>query len=385
MRAARIAFFLSACLLLLCAGARVLPGGEPAPDRDAEIQGWIERLRHFDTQEGATAFENLLKAGDAAIPRLVEAMNDRFNKDLRSLSASILAKMGPSGRKALIECLKHESARVRQNAALQLGVEKVAEAADPMTECLRDPDPEVRATAACFIGQLGSAKAVEPLLAALSDAWPDVRSGAAESLGRLKDPRAVDKGDTDTAQTAAKSLGRLGDRRAAPALVRMFKRGNGSEKPVAAEALGRIGDASALEHVRSAWRGDDHPSLRVWYAFATVRIGGDKDARRFVIDCIRGTEDRYAALEALQGIAGPEDIPALASILAAGDDDSTEELAVEALGRIGTKDVVDPLIGALRTGEWNVRVHAARFLRKTTGQEFAENYRDWKAWREKNR
>ena len=56
-----------------------------------------------------------------------------------------------------------------------------------------------------------------------------------------------------------------------------------------------------------------------------------------------------------------------------------------ALGAIGSKIAVEPLIEVLKDKTYGVRTGAADALKQLTGQKFGSDYKKWKKWLEEKK
>lgn len=92
--------------------------------------------------------------------------------------------------KDLVQDLRDEDKKARQEAAQALGQLETSRAVDPLIAALADRDLGVRRTAAEALVRLG-VRSVNPLIAALEDENAAVREAAAKVLGLLKHTRAV--------------------------------------------------------------------------------------------------------------------------------------------------------------------------------------------------
>ena len=86
----------------------------------------------------------------------------------------------------LVAALAASSPRVRNIAAVSLGLYGKPPAHEPLIAAIAGADPELRAIIAESLGKVGSAEAVEPLVGLLSDANSRVRLYALHALGDIR-------------------------------------------------------------------------------------------------------------------------------------------------------------------------------------------------------
>ncbi|MHC4597446.1 MAG: HEAT repeat domain-containing protein [Planctomycetota bacterium] len=103
-----------------------------------------------------------------------------------------------------------------------------------------------------------------------------------------------------------------------------------------------------------------------------VKIG--KPAVKPLIDALLGKKTETVGV----GLLGTS--PAAGATLLTGDE-SVKAYAARALGRIGEKEAVEPLIGALK--DENAKSAAAEALKKITKQDFGDDAAQWAAWHAK--
>ncbi len=189
---------------------------------------------------------------------------------------------------------------------------------------LSEMNAEARVDAARRLGRLGDAEAVPALRRATEDARPDVRTEAARALGRLGHPDAID------------SLAALLDGR------------EWQQRRAAAEAIGRIGDARGVRPLIEAL-GDSSPSVALVAASALVKIGEPSIGPLIeLLDEQELDEDKLRhATYALGELGDDRAVEALLEQLAGRESRRIKAAIAEALGRIGSADVVQSLVALL--------------------------------------
>ncbi|MFM8271864.1 MAG: HEAT repeat domain-containing protein, partial [Gemmata sp.] len=250
--------------------------------------------------EAAAALKQLRPSNQAAVVELGAAL-DSPDEAVQMAAAVALWRIerSPQALPVMVKRLRSEDARVREQAATDIGFEFGPDAKDAVPELVKrlfDPFASVRSASAEAMGRIGPAAkdATGPLLALLDGDEPAfVQSAACEALGlirpadkddamavlakKLEHPGALVRahaalalfltaGDKTGEQEANKLLGhrthhvritaaeaawRMGQHgRAVPLLVRALEEGNldgtagENERYMAARALGRIGAAA---------------------------------------------------------------------------------------------------------------------------------------------
>lgn len=305
------------------------------------------------------------------------------------------------------DSIEYEDVEVRVDAACELIDIGGKRAVEPLIEALGDIDWRVRHNAAIALGNIGDERAVEPLIKALDN---DVGRLAAQSLGGIGDKRAVKPlikalGDDESGMrmNAAKALGRIGDKRAIEPLIRTVGDSNRDVRLNATSALRRIGDERVVEALIKALE-DSFKLVRV-NASSGLGIIGDKRAVEPLKKACKDkdAEVRKVAKEALEEIqkktvtikeesmATKRDDkskpkikktgkPNIETLIKKGDfeglidalgykkdsvkdeDAVVREQAAEALGEIGAKRAIKPLIQALHDKAWGVQYCAIEAL-----------------------
>jgi cyclophilin family peptidyl-prolyl cis-trans isomerase/HEAT repeat protein len=283
----------------------------------------------------------------------------------------------------LVTLLRDDEARVRRRAALGVGRVGLADGVGPLTTTLADPDPEVRAMAAFALGLIGGKTVVEPLTGALTDPSALVRGRAAQALGlvgrdiasstapaigtmvhALVEGGALSSAPADDATlsieqdavlrglTALTSLGSYEG--LATAVLDAQGRPRSSWWPVAF-ALSRVGDDRAVPALRALLSAPSPTTV----AYA-VRGLGERKAAAAVDDLLPLLRPGSAVhpqvrVNAVRAVAQLGEARAVAPLLTlldqAGDAGGLTLEVVGALGALGSRDAVDPLIDRI-TARW---------------------------------
>lgn len=207
----------------------------------SELNKALAVVKSHDWSTNRRVADELAKIGQSAVPRLIEALNDKDGY-VRDVAAKALGKIG-DGR--AVEPLIH---------AMQYRDEQVYE---------DDEDSEARASAAIALGRIGDTRAFEPLAKAVSDDDLQLSWYAIEALGMIGDPRAIsilidslEHPDFDRRRSARAALVKFGKEAVLP-LISILKDKNRRWRIFAIDALGKIGDTRAIGSLRELLKDQD--------------------------------------------------------------------------------------------------------------------------------
>ena len=269
--------------------------------------------------------------------------------------------------KRLIKELKHKEDQVRRYAAEALGKMGDARAVEPLIQALKDETDFVANRAALALGEICDARAVEPLIESMKYKDGSVRGGAAQALGEIGDKRAVEplinalKADKSeyARRQIAQALGELGDPMAIEPLIQALRDEDSSLREVAAKSLDKLG-----------WNpGED--IAKVYYLIAKkqwkefTKIG--KQAVEQLIQTLKDEDSqvRDGAAQALGEIGDKRAVEPLINVLKADKNFYVRGGAANALGKLKDTGAVEPLINALKADKNSyVRGGAANALGK---------------------
>jgi VWFA-related protein len=200
----------------------------------------------------------------------------------------------------LVRDLRDDDARLRADAAYELGFINLPQASKALLEALGDKDEKVRVMAIGALSRLGEAGAIPKLVDHLGDKADAVRAAALEALGGFG-PAAIPDLIAQVAQaarqlkarpesvSAAKMLGAVGDDRASDPLALLLRDGPLDSRVAAAEALGELGLTRGIGPLRAALF---DPVLEVrGAALRSLVLLGGKAARPLIEDYIRNETD----------------------------------------------------------------------------------------------
>ncbi|HET7294701.1 MAG TPA: HEAT repeat domain-containing protein [Vicinamibacteria bacterium] len=352
------------------------------------MRAQLERLGNKDRNERADAVMKLggmgAKAANA-LPFLVEMVRDEgkiqvgsAEHTMSSLVAESLKQIdGPGSVPGLIQLLDDKGARI--SAATVLGVVGDSRATGRLVQMLADKDPTARYWAIFALNHIKDPTAVDGLAGVLRDT---------SNFGNVKVAVLVH-------QNAAEALGSTGDARAVPPLAEYLRGGTyAAARLASAEALAATKRPEAVDPLLALLAdakafGAGADDVERFHKAAAEGLGSLKDAR--AIDPLTAYAKgdgpvlaRAYAARSLGEIGDARVYETLAVIL--GDAAQPAGLRLGAavgIERLGDPRAVEPMIAAL--GDKELAKVAARYLKKTTGQELGEDAAAWRQWLEEEK
>jgi HEAT repeat protein len=224
-------------------------------------------------------------------------------------------------------------------------------------------DDELRWMAVRQLTQLRAA-AVPVLLEALHAPGPDTVRFAAYTLGEIRAPEAVPalipllkSPDPELRQHVAFALGMIRDKAATDALIGALKDDDPIVRGYAATALGEIGDPRAKEALLAALRTEDASVVNMATSLYNL---GSREVVEILIGKLRdpNPNNRLYAVYALGKISDPAEVHPLIGVL---EDEEIGWLAAKALVNIGPA-ALQPLLEALFSENRTVRLYATYAL-----------------------
>jgi len=274
----------------------------------------------------------LLSFGKAGFAELADLYNST-DAGVRKEIAALVMRNRQQTLPLLMELLKDQDSRARDNAAGLLGRYWDIAPVPGLVKALNDSSRCVRAKAAWALGTKGTlAKdAIPALTAVLSDSDSYVRENAAAALGQMgavaKEAvpaltKALDDTDKTVRVKTIEALGKLGNeaKAAVPALERYLKDPDSELRKKAAWAFSELGQAAggAVPGLAEAL-GDKNDEVRGYVSRALVKAGEPAVAQ--LVNILARDENGRSvtgAIETLGGIGRPA-VPALAEALKSGD------------------------------------------------------------------
>ena len=333
-------------------------------------------LQEYDPYERCYATSALAAAGDRdEIAQLVKIFQGTRKPGLQMAVADGLGDVGDADA---VEALGRLYIWTPPSYR-RIVINGAAEAHDPgaielLSGALTVSDRATRLTAARGLGQIGNHSAIHVLrqyLAAAQD--PFEEATAAYSLLRLGDRYAEEIAESilrghvdDNARAmAAVALGRARDPRVAGLLRESIRDRNIDVRIGAAVALTHYGDPVGVEYLKAAMQDDDSMTrLHVGQLLDEVEF---QNAREILIAAVASPDPELSMLgiRAIGLSGGADEVGLLVRLADRAADPIARAEVAWALGRIGSRGSVAPLIAMVSELDHTVRYTAADALDRT--------------------
>lgn len=309
-------------------------------------------------------------------------------KDGRRIRRIMFTEMEPWVEENL-EKLKSDNPKEREKAAYKLGRSEDPRVFEFLLAALSDKDVRVQYAATAGLGSLKDERAVEPLINKLTHENERVRRDAASSLGKLADPRAIrplinllNDEKRSVRYCALASLGKIRDGAVLEGILIAANDSDNGIRKKATELLSKIKkDDAAVDALIKALKYKDD-SVRGQVAAELGKL----QARRAVKPLIELLKDKSAEVKrrAIKALAGIKNVEAAEPLIVALNDGSNSIYirgeAALALGMIGDKKSIKPLINAMADSEPYVQDFICQALVDISGQDFGEDPAAWSKW-----
>jgi HEAT repeat protein len=249
----------------------------------AAVPALVTSLEDGDARIRAEAIESLVDVYVAAGSPASRGQFLDFYDDEEDdrLAPAPYAAVDPAVYRGLTGTLRDEDEKIRENAALALGILGGTSAVRELVALLQDPEADVRAAAVMALSKVGDEEAGRALVPVLADESTEVRRRALQAIGELKVKaagpalREIYQGgrSKDMALRALKALSRIEDPAQADLFREVVLESDSEKRRLAIEGLGRIADASMLPAFKKDFQREGNEELKLAYAFAIARLG----------------------------------------------------------------------------------------------------------------
>ncbi len=311
----------------------------------------VNRLMHqaysLDSAQKTGVFKIIGDLADETIVSDLIARASGKDTEIRSQIIKILSRFNrPDVQDALQSQLSDRNKDVRE-AALDalIGMDSEHMDVEKLCELLRDPDLNIQQKAVDVIVNVNHPDTTRHLVAALKDESEYARRAAVEILNEIGTPEnikqlleAVQDEDWWVRARSADALAKIGGPKVVNAVIRLIKDDDEAIRRSAIEILNSIKDPKSMKHLIEAVEDTD------WWV-------------------------RERAVDALAEIGSNEAIPALIGML--GKHQESVPVVIRALGKIGGKQVLQPLLQQLEVDSKTIKVEALTALAQVGDEDNA--------------
>lgn len=398
---------------------------------ELDLQREINRLCSDDPRErkqaalalrgmGALAGPSLPLLARLSMSRIQASSSDDFDAILTAQETlRILASSNPE---LVIALLDHEDERVRAGATVALGESRNPRAVPalmrrflaysyfggasesekalvkigkpavlPLITALQHDKETVRQNAARALGEIGDPRAIEPLKRAFKSNLKWGRGWAQGVLERFGAPavpffiESLESSSPHLRANAAMALGKIGDQRATLSLISALRDENWRVRSNAAFAFEVLKEPAAREPLLLALE-DNNVNVRNGAAIALASIGGPRVLDRLIEHLKNDAAARPDVAIALGRLGDRKAVEPLINALD-DEDDFVRTVVAGALGVLKDARAIDPLIEAIpffSRRSYQGRIHsnaAVEALFRLTGKNYKEDQQKWRKWR----
>jgi len=269
-------------------------------------------------------------------------VRDRAADALRFVNPKLVAQ-------SLVEVLISTNRAVRFHAVRSICHSRITDTLPLLMEHTKHPDADVREHIMDVFGAIGGANQVPKILETLDDAEPRVRLAAVRALSQLA-PREngaalaqrLSDADPHVRAAAARGLGLAGDKTQVPKLIPLLRDNLGYVRAAAAEALGKLGDRAAVGPLLELFTGQSSDGSGLGLV---VDPGRGSETNRLEITV---SEQRAIVARALGELRPPDAVDALIKHGLQSKDANLQRISAHALGKIGDRRAVEPLMESVR-------------------------------------
>ncbi len=334
------------------------------------VQSLIKSLADADRSVRGFAALALGQIGDpSAVQPLIKALGDE-GEGVRWSAAKALGDIGdPRAVQTLINVLRDENKTVCWNAAKALGDIGDPRSVRPLIDALEDENESVRLEAAKALGKIGDTRAVQSLINILEDKHEVVRQYAASALGQIGDLRAVQPLKNllkDEIARVHEAATRALEQIKSKVTPEEWAKATGEDVKAQVKEAVTEEQTSVVHEKRSGFK-----KYIIIVIGAFILLGGISVALvKFLKDRSSSEvyddddDDQYISEAKGDAFDEIEELPTVQSFISdLGDEDPMVRVyAAENLGQTGDKQAVQPLARALKDGDQDVRKVARESL-----------------------
>ena len=342
------------------------------------VEGLLKMLDRGDASVGQEILKALseknareaIPAIAAQVKKYAAATTDQERRFLKAAADALNKLGGPETEQPLILLAQSSALIARIEALMALGQFRDEAATQCLVQALSDPEFQVRMTALNSIKQSLDPAAIDAVIGLLNDQRREMRIAAMETLGLYGDPRAAAKlavdyaGDERLYRAAVAALASIDSKDAKDFLIKALNYADRQTRLNALRGLGLSwakGDADVAAALNTLLDTNMDRQERDLAIAALGNIGTDDAMKRLQTFAQAKGDDARAAIFALGLMRSEAGVDILIGLLTTAGYDS-RLLAIEALGKIGDEKAIGPLTQVFQQQDYHLRVAAVNAL-----------------------
>lgn len=346
-----------------------------AEARDKAIPKLIESLSSPSFFIRRSSADLLSQLGDSQlVPKIIPLVKSG-NTDQKKTAMDLLSNLGGAkATEAMIDLLQQEDWWIRKRAVEGIGRLKDPATIEPLLNILRNErDPQILKCAVDTLGQIGNSRCAGDLIRLLNEEDMVLRQKAMDALINIGDASLVKdlvhligSEDVNVRRGVVEILNNIKDPAAANALVQALRDRDWWVREIATDALSEMtGDNIAKMTLLLLKDPEENVRRSAVEFFCRVHY---QDAFDALVGLLKDPDwwVREKAITALGLLKNPE---AFKPILDMMKDDEVKWAVPQALGELGGKEVIPPLIELLSDFSRSVRMEALKALGKVADPE----------------
>lgn len=375
--------------------------------REKAVPLLIENLKSSSFFIRRSCSDLLSKLGDSKIAPKIVPLVKSDNPDLKKTAMDLLSNLGgPEATNTMLELLQDKDWWIRKRAVEGISKLKDPITVEPLLQIIRyEKDPQILKTAVETIGKIGDSRCARDLLKLLNEDDMVLRQMAMDALINIGDASLVQdlvgmlvNDDVNVRRSVVEILNNIKDPAAGAALVQSLKDRDWWVREIATDALSEMkGDnlakmtmnllddpeenvrRSAVEffnrvHFPEAY--DKLVSLLKdpdWWVRekALIAVGKMKrpESIQPILELMNDNEVKWAVPQALGEIGGKEVVPPLLELL--GDHSRSVRIeALKALGQVNDPDTIPYVKGMVKDEDADIRKRTLEILKAMTGRSY---------------
>lgn len=293
---------------------------------------FIQVLNNQDSNARSFAASMLQRRGEKAVPALIEALKNN-DKEIRHGAIQILWNMGEVAVPPLIQALNDNDKLIRQGAIYILGNKKIEKAIPSLLQCLKSDDKSIQQSAEWALKQMGGV-VITPLLKAMEDDDQQVQQLAIKILLSLNGNEVYSplvenlSSNSKIIRNYSNAILERKGADALPSLILALKEKDAETSQYIANLILKLDHKESVPALIQALNSDDNGRI------ATLIVKIKLPALPYLIEAQKNNDDNF------------------------------RQRSAHIIDKFESKDVIPPLLEALKDVDSNIRSYASSTLTK---------------------